>query len=111
MAEKRGLLGLYKVINDLKVISGLRTFGVLHLKLKRLPNKMIQLLSCRFSECILHGMLQNDCTHNLSSECLLPYTPVFLVTKLAQVNNTSNNIAPTAELGPVGLQSPHCAAI
>ena len=72
-------------------------FGVLHLKLKQLPNKIIQLLSCRFSECILHGMLQNDCTHNLSSECLLSYTPVFLVTKLPQVNNTSNNIAPIAE--------------
>lgn len=40
-------------------------FGVLHLKLTQLLNKIIQLLSCRFSECILHGMLQNDCTHNL----------------------------------------------
>lgn len=36
LAEKRGLLGLYKVINDPK---GLRTFGVLHLKLKQLPTR------------------------------------------------------------------------
>lgn len=60
---------------------GRRTFGVLHLKLKQLPHE-IQLPSCRANECILRGMLQNDCRPNLSSKRLLPYRPVFLVTKL-----------------------------
>lgn len=82
--QKRGIIGL---VQSNEWPNGLRTFGVLLLKLTQLPSE-IQLLPCSFSECILHGMLQSDCRPNLSSQCLLPYQPVLLVTQLLQVNNT-----------------------